>query len=310
MIEHSPRPWARILFHLLLAVFLANAANKFFVPDLKYEDAHQFYAKVFQFHGQAPDQYRILPLLGLKVLCGHLPFNHAVLVFNFLTSFVCFEIFYRLLRKARPIHRLVFNVVLAVSFIYLQYTGWRPDTMGLLLVALLTLLPGFFLPKSALQTALIFMGVIALAFSRSDIALVYAVFLAIYQPMHIALRLGLVALPILVQVSLQNWIFADATYYTKPWMLWDNLGGHYFFRNPATWLIFAVMVGFYAKIGQFVRKTWKSFRILYVLIAGYLVLVLFVGRINEYRLYLPLVPLLICAWDRTEPSDGKKTGRI
>ncbi|MEM7039731.1 MAG: hypothetical protein AAF570_22345, partial [Bacteroidota bacterium] len=69
--------YIRLLFHALLAFFLANAANKFFVVDLEYEMENGFYARIFNFQGDAPDQYRILPLLPLKLLCDQLPFNHA-----------------------------------------------------------------------------------------------------------------------------------------------------------------------------------------------------------------------------------------
>lgn len=307
---NTPAAWVRILFHLLLAIFLANAANKFFVPNLEYEDLNGFYAQIFQFRGEAPDQYRILPLLGLKFLCGYLPFNHAVLIFNVIGAFFCFEVLFQLLRKAQPMHRLVFNALLAGVYIYLQYTGWRPDTLGLLAICLLALLPGYFGQRSTLQAALTVLGILAVAFSRSDIALIYAIFLAIYQPLSLPIRIALPILPVLVQIALKYWIFPNATYYTQTFMLWDNLSMYYLVRNPATWLILALGLAFHQPIVAFVKLTFKPFRFLYLLCVAYFLLVLVVGRVNEYRLYLPLVPLFIWAWDRTEAIHGKKTGRI
>lgn len=303
-------PWVRIFIHLLLAAFLANAANKFFVPDLEYEAANSFYAKIFEFHGEAPDQYRILPLLGIKVIEGFLPFNLAVMAFNFLTAFLCFELLFVMLRKASIQSRLTFNLILAGVYIYLQYTGWRPDTMGLLLVGILAILPGFSLPPGPLKQLLTLLGITALAFCRSDIAVVYGVFLAIYQSGPISVRLLFPVIPVVVQLALQFVIFKNAEYYTKPMMLWDNLGMKYLVRNPATWLIPVVILIYFRPITKFIQRSWNSFRFLYLLLAGYVILVLFVGRINEYRLYLPFVPLFIWAWDRTAANYGKKTRRF
>ena len=75
MQEKTKHILLRIAVHILLAAFLANAANKFFVADLDYEFANGFYEKIFVGLGDAPDQYRILPLGPLKLLCGYLPFE-------------------------------------------------------------------------------------------------------------------------------------------------------------------------------------------------------------------------------------------
>lgn len=299
----------RIIFHLLLAVFLANAANKFFIPNLEHELAHGFYQKIFEFRGEAPDQYRILPLLGLKVLNQFFPFNHAVLAFNFLAGFLCFELIYYLLGPLSRLKKLGFNVLLAGSYIYLQYTGWRPDTLGLLLLCLLVVL-ALKVKAAAPKWVLLYLGVIALAFSRADIALVYAVFLAIYGGNRIWIRLPLILIPPAVQLLLQFYIFPEADYYTKPVMILDNLSLFYLVRNPASWLILALILGFWSRIWEFFRQTYPQFKFLYFLLAFYFLLVFAVGRVNEYRLYMPFIPLFIWVWQRTTIGNGEKTGSI
>lgn len=283
----------RLLFHALLAFFLANAANKFFVPDLEFELSNGFYAKIFEFKGDAPDQWRILPLLPLKWLCDWMPFNTATLLYNFLTGWLCLELIWRLTRLWPKLTRLLISTGFALAFIYLQYTGWRPDTLALLVVCMLALLPLEMQNSKVLRATLLALGIAALSFSRADIALIYAIFMAFWlRQWGYAL---LCILPILIQLALRFWIFPDASYYTQTFMLTDNLSMKYLVRNPATALILALIVGF--AVGKW-SKIWEQIKensYFYMLLSSYLLLVLLVGRLNEYRLYLPFLPLFLYA---------------
>lgn len=285
----------RVIFHLLLAVFLANAANKFFVADLDAELAHGFYARIFDFVGDAPDQYRILPLLPLKLLCNWLPFNHAVLVFNAILGFVCFELLWVLYGTKEPERRMLLNLGFAVCFIYAQYTGWRPDTLALMALCL-----GFAvllrqISNAKLKIFVLGLGVLALSFSRAEIAFIYAIFFAFFLK---DLRLVIFAIiPIIAHFSLQLWIFPSAHYYTKPFMLWDNLRLHFLLHNPATYLILAVIIGFWSGMLRFLRKDIQKNLYFYILLVGYFGLVLLVGRVNEFRLYMPFLPLFLLLLD-------------
>ncbi|MEO1517097.1 MAG: hypothetical protein AAFV95_18885 [Bacteroidota bacterium] len=287
----------RLLFHLLLAAFLANAANKFFIIELDYELTHGFYERIFQGTGDAPDQYRILPLLAIKGVRTAMrwiqpsaPFNHAVMVVNFFCGFLLFEIFFRLLSHRPQRERYGFNIGLAVLYIYTLYTGWRPDSLALLLVCSLVMWLGQWF-RGARQYAVLTLGIVALSFCRSDMAAIYAVFLSFTWLSSWPQRILLVTWPFAIQFFLQFYLFVDATYYTKPIMIWDNLSGYYLARNPASWLLAALLLLYFEKLWSYIRHSIRQMPIFYVLLVGYVFLVLFVGRLNEYRLYLPFIPL-------------------
>lgn len=291
----------RIMIHLLLAAFVANAANKFFVPDLEYEAAHSFYARIFAFQGDAPDQYRILPLLPVKLLCYWMPFNTAVLIYNFICTFLCFSIFGRLLRGVEAAKAWGFQFVFAGAYIYTQYTGWRPDTMGLVLIAAALAWWNVSVKEDRLRQAGLLAGILALAFSRSDFALAIALFHAVYHVKSWPLRLALVAIPLSAQLLLQWVLFPQAHYYTQTVMIFDNLSGYYLLRNPATYILLASVLAFWPAISKgfaWLRVHYPYFLLIF---AAYFVLVLWVGRVNEFRIFLPFCPTLLVLWREMHP---------
>ncbi|HEX2898757.1 MAG TPA: hypothetical protein VHS96_03460 [Bacteroidia bacterium] len=280
----------RIVGHILLAIFVANAANKFFVVDLDHEMLHGFYARIFEFHGDAPDQYRILPLLPLKLLCGYLPFNHAVLLYNCIFGFLVLELLWQMTLGLASDWRWGMAFGYCILYIFLQYTGWRPDTMGLMALCLAATWLLRDLRDASLRWLLYAALVVALSFSRAEIALIYALFATFYRNRSYAV---LIPIPIITQILLQEVFFPDAEYYSKAFMLWDNLRLHYLLRNPATYLIAAALIVFRQQLFAFVKRTFKINAYFYLLLVGYAFLVLMIGRLNEYRLYLPFVPLLL-----------------
>jgi hypothetical protein len=300
----------RILVHLLLAAFLANAANKFFVADLEYEATHGFYQRIFEFRGDAPDQYRILPLLPLKWITTVLPFNTAVLLFNAICAFLAFEVFARLMKRRLPWEILAANALFAVAYIYTQYTGWRPDTMGLVLLAAVTTWASQHIRDRSLRDLAILLGILALGFSRADLAFAFAAYFSIYKVRSGVIRLVLPILPVAIQALLQLYIFPEATYYTQTFMLMDNLSGYYLLRNPATYLILAAMAAFYRQILAHFSWIWKQYPYFVWIFAGYLALVLVMGRVNEYRIFLPFWPILLTFWREARDVNEKKAGTV
>lgn len=297
----------RLLVHILLAVFLANAANKFFVPDLEYEAIHHFYARIFAFQGDAPDQYRILPLLPLKVLCTALPFNSAVLIYNTVAAFLVFELLWLLMRGISDSRKYATNLILSATYIYFQYTGWRPDTLGLLLICTLTVLAADRIRDPLLRDGSLLLGTLAIAFSRADIALAFAAYFALYKVRSLPIRLLLPGLPVFIQLVLQTWVFPDAQYYTQTIMLWDNLSAYYIIRHPATYLIIALLILYARPLAAYALWIWKRYPGFCFIVLGYLGLILVVGRLNEYRLYLPFLPLLLTFWSERTRLHEKET---
>jgi hypothetical protein len=293
----------RLIAHALLAIFVANAANKFFVVDLDHEEATRFYARIFMGQGDAPDQYRILPLLPLKLLCEglSLPFHYAVLLYNMVFGFAVLELHWRLGKTLAPGTRWAMSFGLAMLYIYLQYTGWRPDTMGLLLLCALAALVIREVRDPSLRWGLWGLGILLLSWSRADIALIYALFGTFYRSYNYA---WFIPVPIASQILLQGYVFPQAAYYSKTVMLLDNLSGYYLVRNPATYLILAAMVAFWKPLRAFVADTFQKNRYFYLLMLGYLILVLVIGRLNEYRLYLPFLPLWLVIFHGRKLKQG------
>ncbi len=287
----------RWVCHLLLAVFVANAANKFFVADLEHEQLLGFYDRIFKFIGDAPDQFRILPLLPLKLLCEFLPFNHAVLAYNSVFGFVVLELLWLLTNKLSVSWRWGIAFGYCILYIFFQYTGWRPDTMGLMALCLTAALILRDMRDSSLRAVLYALMVVALSFSRADIALIYALFATFYRNRGYAI---LIPIPIIAQILLGEVIFPEAAYYSKVIMIEDNIKLYYLLRNPATYLILAALIVFRQQITQFVKRNFKINYYFYLLLVGYFLLTMVVGRINEYRLYMPFIPLLLMI------SDGAK----
>ncbi len=293
----------RLIAHALLAIFVANAANKFFVVDLEYELGHGFYERILAFSGDAPDQYRILPLLPLRLIWSYMPFNHAVLVYNMIFGFGVLELQWQMSRGLQASWRWALGFGLAIAYIYLQYTGWRPDTMGLLLLCYAAAWVLRDMRDASLRMVLYGLCIVALSFSRAEIALIFALFATFYRKRIYAI---FIPIPILCQLLLQWVIFPKATYYTKTFMLWDNLKLHYLSHHPATYLILATIVVFWRPIKSFIDRTIEKNHYFYLLIVGYVLLVFVIGRVNEYRLYLPFLPLLlIVAHGRKQPQGPK-----
>jgi hypothetical protein len=288
----------RLAAHFLLACFLANAANKFFVADLDIEAIQGAYAKIFAGQGDAPDQYRILPLLPLSALCSWLPFNTAVLLYNVVFGFLTLELLWAIVPGVAEGRKYALSILFAGAYIYCQYTGWRPDTMGMVFLASMSAWAALRLPASAWRDGLLLLLVVALSFSRADMALALAVILSAYFLRTLPVRIALPLLPLGIQALLQWGIFPDARYYTKPVMIWDNLSGYYLVRNPATYLILAVLLIYRLPLLQFARFLWKLYPIVCLVLIGYLGLVLVVGRVNEYRLYLPFLPFIWAYWNQ------------
>ncbi|MEM6272901.1 MAG: hypothetical protein AAF998_26030 [Bacteroidota bacterium] len=293
-----------------MAAFLANAANKFFVRDLEYEAEHHFYERIFDFRGDAPDQYRIVPLLPLKVLTTQLSFNYAVLLYNALLGFLAFELFYLLMAGFRETHKYAVAVLFAVLYIFFQYTGWRPDTMGLLVVCAGSMALAQRRFAGPLHELVLVISVALLTFCRADIALVYGLMFAAGYTRSWPVRTLLVLLPIAGQFALQSYIFPEAAYYSQKLMLGDNLRFYYLLRHPATYLILAVGLIWWGAIRSFLRLTFRKYLRVYLLLSGYIFLVLFIGRLNEYRLYLPFLPIFLAmASDTYNYSKHEKGAR-
>lgn len=139
--------------------------------------------------------------------------------------------------------------------------------------------------------------------------MVFALWIAIYCTRKWPLILLWLVIPLVVQFFLQEIIYPDASYYSEKIMLLDNLRGYYLLRHPATYLILALLIAFWRPVLNFLRQSWEQ-KWFYLLVLSYLGLVLVVGRINEYRLYLPFVPIFLVIWREYGSQYGTTTDLV
>lgn len=283
-----------------------------------------FYQRLTAFSGDAPDQFRLLPWLvlggiqkvGVSVLSGW-PFKFSLLIFWLVSAFGCFEMGWFFLKKPTPgpstegrgamdskrnfplssgegpgvgfpQNILIFNGLFAILHPLTQVFGWKPDTLFCHFFCLAAAC--FFFEKRVVAGA-ISLGL--LAFCRADVALFYGLFVAIYGGLNWPVRALVVGFPIVVQLVLQRVVFPDAHYYVNWFQLPENLKCWRLFIHPFTWLIMAAGLIFRKEIQSFFNKNGLRWRWAFWLMAGWIVLVFVVARVNEWRLFWPFLPLLM-----------------
>lgn len=279
------------------------------------EAGFDFYSRLVAFSGDAPDQFRVLPWLvlgGIQKVVGLVfsgdVFRISLLVFWTVSAFACFEMSHQFFQKQSdwPVRNvLVFNGLFAILHPVSQLFGWKPDTLFCQAVCWLVVVFAF--ERGRHKCRLTVFGLVLLAFCRADVALLYGLFLAIYGGFGWPVRLVLVGLPIVVQVVLQRLIFADAHYYMEWFQLPENLKFWRLLIHPFSWLTMAGGLIFQKKIQSFLHKNWLRWRWAFGLMGSYILLLFVVARVNEWRLYWPILPLLM--WIYLSEKNENSTDR-
>tara|TARA_B110000444_G_C18572254_1_gene469934 strand:- start:232 stop:606 length:375 start_codon:yes stop_codon:yes gene_type:complete len=109
-----------------------------------------------------------------------------------------------------------------------------------------------------------------------------------------------VGIPIIVQLLLSNTIYPGAKYYSELIMVTDNLSLLYFINNPTTYLLAALAIFYWERIRELVTHLHAENRFVLIIIAGYILTVFVIGRPNEYRLFLPLLPVILLIANRRQ----------
>lgn len=290
------RRWA---IFVLLASFTALSAYKLHEPHLiRFADN---YHAIIDFTGPAPDQYRILPYLMIKTLMYCLDFNYATLLFNFL----CFVPLYwllhcRILVALPPRTRYAVLIVFALIYPVAMIWGYRPVTVFLVLlvtqvVATYQRLPRLALRSYEMMSLLFYLSLIS--FTRADIAFLTALFLCLYlgNRLPLVVRASYLALPVLAQFLLSRVIFTDAewshvfvTFFLNI-SSWKYLG----LSSPLVYLVLATALAFPESSRSLARFFLTRHRRVLLLLGAYMLLLLFVGRPREFRLFLPFTPMFL-----------------
>ena len=293
----------RLIFNGCLACFTGMVLIKINEPAQIFDLESSFNGRVMLFHGSAPDQYRILPFALMRaiyeILHSVIPtisLNAALQVFNVISAFFLFEISHLALRHSTswsPRNLLIFNGIFAVGHAYTQILYWKPD--ALFTLAMCMLLVHFFLIKNRLA---ILFSILVLSFCRADLGLLYAVFYSLVVEKNSNFKLNatkaiIIAIPIGTQLFIQKIMFPEARYFCDVIQIKENLNVFRIFRMPFTWLMICIFMLFGKQIFSFFKSTWHQWRVAFLLMIGYFCLIACVARVSEYRLYLPLLPLVL-----------------
>ncbi len=281
-------------------VFLAFAATRatdliFYDPGLVDWAGPKGSFDIVRGRGVAPEQYRYLSHLLVTLLAQAGGFKLAVnaLTFVFLAAF-----FFMMLFVAWP-ERPAYEKAAICAFVALLYPlsmlfGPRFDTA--LFLALMML--GLCLWDRPLPY---FLLIAVFSVARADYALVLALFVLAdvleHRKKGIAVYIAAVLVPLGTQILF--WIiFAGSTYYTKILMLHENLSGEVL-KTPGFWytLGVAALLAWLAPNkgrGSPGRQRATTFAAAKLGTLGlYLLAILVVGRLREWRLLLPALPLLL-----------------
>lgn len=139
--------------------------------------------------------------------------------------------------------------------------------------------------------------IVLLSFSRADIALLYSVVGAGCLRNSILEKLLIVAIPLAAQLLLSEIIFPDAEYFTAVVMLATNLSGDFLVRSPVLYLVFGALLVYWPIMKQIVVHTFQHQKVAFLAVGGYLFALMIVAMPNEFRLFLPLVPLYLWLWE-------------
>jgi len=267
----------------------------------------QIFQDVMEFHGVAPDQYRIVPYVILKVLKSFIDLfdvrysslKVAIILFNFLFLALSYVLQWKTFSN---IDNDVFDkIIVLFSFVYpiSMFFGFRPVTSFyvFLISAIFYINSKNYLDEKKYLFIFIFL---IFSCSRTDLAVFMAIFCSIYFIENKALKISILVIPILSFIFLKYVVFPESRYYTHVIMLKYNLTSHLFILllSPLTYLFLGIVclwknsvIGFF----QYVGRDHKPFLFL---IGFYFLLVILFGVIIEFRLWMPFFPFLLFLLDR------------
>lgn len=287
-----------ILVVLLAAICASWAAYRIHILAIE-EFALPILEAVINFDGRAPDQYRLLPyalLRAVSELTSLFPFDDynlriSILVFD--TSFLALAAL-ALRRNFPAIVTPKFLWLLFLIYPYLMFDGYRPISAFILFVCVIAVQA---LPRAqdgnAMTLSIALTSILVLSFSRADVALLYAFIFA--TTLHISLpsKAVLIGLPVATQALLSFVLFPNAEYFSAVLMLSRNLSGTLLLASPLSYFVLALALYYWRDILTFSKILLKDDKWFFFAIIGYAALLLLIAMPNEYRLFLPILPLIL-----------------
>ncbi len=251
--------------------------------------------------GRAPDQYRYLPYLFLDqirdiltVIIGEdIGWKWPLITFE--ATFLALGLSSLVSYSPKQLDYRIIVITTALIYPFIMFDGVRSIASFVFFMSCFLLLiskSNFF----AGRRALFYSVLVAFSFTRADVAILVGLVASHHMHYRIPEKLVVATIPTLTQILLMQYIFPSAEYFSKVLMFKDNVSAIYIVGNPVTYLILGAIIAYWRKFSDFLATVNKHHRFPLILCIGYIATIFVVGRVNEYRLFLPFLPIFYSIW--------------
>lgn len=254
--------------------------------------------EILSFSGRAPDQYRIIPYILIGAIhrtVNVLPWldvglRASILVFD--SIFLCLSAL--AIRKHFPT-LINSNYLWGLFLIYpfLMFDGYRPISSFILYLSVHTVVLMRSIQSDSQRSRVRLVLMIGiLSFTRADVAFLFALSSFGLQRGYFLVTLITACVPLVAQILLSKVFFPDAEYFSPVLMVSDNLSLRFMIGSPLTYFFSGLLILFRVQVTLFIKESFKNNRIILMAMFGYIIMLFVVARPNEFRLFLPLLPLV------------------
>ena len=288
----------KMVYLACLSVFVATCCHILFMARA---DLPRYYSIVdLSGLGPAPDQFRVVPYMLIELLRQTLsvalnrPMTPGLSVFMFTTVFLFLSNTIVYEQFSAKDDRRILSVLTIVALVYpiSMLHGFKIITPFVLFINSLVV---WTLAKSAgrIRDGSAIVLIALLSFSRADTALFMALFWAINARKQLFQIATLTSIPIASQFLLSFVLFPRSEYYTKLIMLQDNLSLRFISTTPLSYLILGTIVLCHRELMARIKIVLHTHPKSCILLAFYLAALTLIARIDEYRLFIPLLPVIL-----------------
>ena len=109
---------------------------------------------------------------------------------------------------------------------------------------------------------------------------------------------ALIAIPLFVQLLLSNLVFSQAEYYSQLFIYAQRqLSLRYLASSPITFALIALLIRYCEAIKGLVSYGAKANKSVVFAMAAYTITLCLIARPDEYRLFLPFLPLILLVFE-------------
>ena len=184
-----------------------------------------------------------------------------------------------------------------------MFGGYRPTASSILFLSVHAVV--LIRKTSAHQSGAwpILLITLLLSAPRADVALLFAICSFGVAGLSRPTQSALIAIPLTVQLLLSNLMFTEAEYYSQFFMLRDNLTLRYLGSSPITYAWVALLIRYWQPVKSFVSYGASDKSSVFAMVA-YTITLCLIARPDEYRLFLPFLPLILWLYEEYREEAG------